>query len=296
MAKNCPNKNSDEWKALVEGLGEKEAYRVFIANGESVPTLPIIENLIGKRVTEAIYAAPEETSEENPDTITEKTVDELRPENKRLYRKLTDRIIGIRNVIGKRPSERATLEANILQHKQAQQDILEQDSIAGSMDFVEGRINKMEKRMGSTELTEGDLRVIGDEVAVWEMMVDEWTVPTDDERKTAWKSKGVQDRVQGFRGRLDIIKNKVLVSTKEVFNTNSSKILAVDRLTKDAMEKAVDVDAALAMTTNLGRLNNDIAKRTHMMLNDLPKRARNESYERIIKPMAEWKDKSKGKW
>lgn len=43
----CPNKNSPEWKALVEGLGELEAYKAFLANGEEVPDMEQVRQLTG---------------------------------------------------------------------------------------------------------------------------------------------------------------------------------------------------------------------------------------------------------
>ena len=39
MALNCPNKNLQDWKDLVNKLGEDGAYYVFIKNGNKVPYL-----------------------------------------------------------------------------------------------------------------------------------------------------------------------------------------------------------------------------------------------------------------
>ena len=42
----CPNKNTEEWKLLVDNLGEINAYRAFIANNDNLPTLDQVNNLI----------------------------------------------------------------------------------------------------------------------------------------------------------------------------------------------------------------------------------------------------------
>jgi hypothetical protein len=42
----CPNKNSKEWITLKEALGINEAYRVFIANNEEVPSMIEVEFII----------------------------------------------------------------------------------------------------------------------------------------------------------------------------------------------------------------------------------------------------------
>lgn len=42
----CPNKNTDEWRLLESELGEKEAYKVFIANGEDLPPLSVVQQLV----------------------------------------------------------------------------------------------------------------------------------------------------------------------------------------------------------------------------------------------------------
>ena len=44
----CPNKNSKEWKLLVEELGEDMAYYVFIANGQDLPALSDIPYVLNK--------------------------------------------------------------------------------------------------------------------------------------------------------------------------------------------------------------------------------------------------------
>ena len=42
----CPNKNSPEWKALVEALGENYAYKVFLANDERVPEMRAVRAIV----------------------------------------------------------------------------------------------------------------------------------------------------------------------------------------------------------------------------------------------------------
>jgi hypothetical protein len=40
MAVKCPNRNTPEWRELVKITGsESEAYRVWLAAGEEIPTL-----------------------------------------------------------------------------------------------------------------------------------------------------------------------------------------------------------------------------------------------------------------
>lgn len=49
---NCPNKSSNEWKHLVEILGETTAYKVFLANNEEVPDFNTIEILTNSIIKE----------------------------------------------------------------------------------------------------------------------------------------------------------------------------------------------------------------------------------------------------
>ncbi len=48
MSVGCPVKTSIEWITLRDNLGETEAYRVMIANGGLVPSLAVIDKLVGK--------------------------------------------------------------------------------------------------------------------------------------------------------------------------------------------------------------------------------------------------------
>jgi len=59
MAVRCPNKNSPEWRRLTYQLGETEAYKVFLANNESVPHMEVVERI----------QPPVTQSKENVDTI-----------------------------------------------------------------------------------------------------------------------------------------------------------------------------------------------------------------------------------
>lgn len=45
---SCPQKNLPEWKQLVENIGEINAYKSFIANGEVTPTQEQVDNIISK--------------------------------------------------------------------------------------------------------------------------------------------------------------------------------------------------------------------------------------------------------
>jgi len=51
---NCPNIHSPEWKALVEGLGELDAYKFFIANDSIMPPMEEVEYFL---VTNAALTA-----------------------------------------------------------------------------------------------------------------------------------------------------------------------------------------------------------------------------------------------
>ena len=50
----CPNKNSQEWQYLVEMAGEEQAYRIFIANGDSVPTMGQTARIVAHLNTETL--------------------------------------------------------------------------------------------------------------------------------------------------------------------------------------------------------------------------------------------------
>lgn len=43
----CPNKSSAEWKYLVDRLGEKDAYRFFIANNNVLPSMQVLAEMYG---------------------------------------------------------------------------------------------------------------------------------------------------------------------------------------------------------------------------------------------------------
>ena len=47
---NCPNKNTIEWKTLVEKLGEDGAYRMYIAMGEDLPPLSTINSILSSMI------------------------------------------------------------------------------------------------------------------------------------------------------------------------------------------------------------------------------------------------------
>jgi len=47
MAK-CPNKSHPDWRRLVDEVGEIEAYKYYIANGDEIPNYSQIEN---RRIT-----------------------------------------------------------------------------------------------------------------------------------------------------------------------------------------------------------------------------------------------------
>lgn len=53
MTTRCPLVSLPEWKLLVNSIGEDEAYRVFIANGEEVPTIEEVNELIRTSVNDA---------------------------------------------------------------------------------------------------------------------------------------------------------------------------------------------------------------------------------------------------
>lgn len=46
MSTACPNKNSAEWIKLVDSLGEREAYKIFIANNDQLPNMEVVDALI----------------------------------------------------------------------------------------------------------------------------------------------------------------------------------------------------------------------------------------------------------
>ena len=41
----CPNKNTPEWKLLVNNVGEVKAYKLFIANNNEIPSLEEINKI-----------------------------------------------------------------------------------------------------------------------------------------------------------------------------------------------------------------------------------------------------------
>lgn len=43
---NCPNKNTVEWKTLVDQIGEEGAYKVYLAAGEELPSLAVIQSVL----------------------------------------------------------------------------------------------------------------------------------------------------------------------------------------------------------------------------------------------------------
>lgn len=53
MTTRCPLVSLPEWKLLVNSIGEDEAYRVFIANGEEIPTIEEVNELIRISVNDA---------------------------------------------------------------------------------------------------------------------------------------------------------------------------------------------------------------------------------------------------
>jgi len=118
----CPNKNLEEWKLLVSELGEDEAYKVYIANGEEIPSLAIAQVLIEmqKRGTEESVVSIEEQLEANrkkeiadfvinifPDTKVKKVVyhgskekfDDFLEDNLNYFHKLRGAAIGYGNNI-----------------------------------------------------------------------------------------------------------------------------------------------------------------------------------------------------
>jgi hypothetical protein len=42
----CPNKNSQEWRYLVENVGEVNAYKIFIANGDELPDIGSAQDIV----------------------------------------------------------------------------------------------------------------------------------------------------------------------------------------------------------------------------------------------------------
>lgn len=47
---NCPNKNTIEWKTLIEKLGEEGAYKMYIAMGEDLPPLSAINFILSNMI------------------------------------------------------------------------------------------------------------------------------------------------------------------------------------------------------------------------------------------------------
>lgn len=64
----CPNINSPEWKALVDKIGENNAWREFLANGyiPSADNYDVIES-ISKETTQQIKPGVQELFESNPE-------------------------------------------------------------------------------------------------------------------------------------------------------------------------------------------------------------------------------------
>jgi hypothetical protein len=71
----CPVKSSPEWIKLVSSLGERDAYKVFLANNEEVPDMDIIDSIASEMEQINNFAldterAVEETSLEEIPPIT----------------------------------------------------------------------------------------------------------------------------------------------------------------------------------------------------------------------------------
>lgn len=50
----CPVKTSKEWLKLVSGIGELNAYKVFISNGEEIPEMSIVDDIINDFVDNTV--------------------------------------------------------------------------------------------------------------------------------------------------------------------------------------------------------------------------------------------------
>ncbi len=58
MAIACPNIQSPEWKKLVNSIGETEAYGIFMANGDSLPDMDTVREIIKRKKGDQFQKKP----------------------------------------------------------------------------------------------------------------------------------------------------------------------------------------------------------------------------------------------
>lgn len=80
---NCPNKNSQDWKNLVDKYGETLAFTVFLRAGEKIPSLKEAEELLKKEpikpenISESIITLYQASDADETNEVIEEALEDL---------------------------------------------------------------------------------------------------------------------------------------------------------------------------------------------------------------------------